>query len=197
MIFPGAFRKVTKAPQKPKSVKANDSFWEPDNDTYVDQVSSPGPSSKILSLPKCPNNLELPSKPPQPKELRLAKDERRQSIEEFIEMGLSNPTSPTKVYIEALDQIPLPPVELGTRDSKKIVIKVDDLDSLKKGKSSGKSSVTVVTSNIGGGEQETFLGSNDYYEAYDPEEVSKSGQAVITTETIPVEAICFLCGSAG
>ena len=191
MIFSGAFRKVTKAPQKPKSVKANDSFWEPDNDTYVD----PNPS-KILPLPKCPN-VELPISKPQPKELRLAKDERRQSIEEFIEMGLSNPTSPTKVYIEALDQIPLPPVELGTRDSKKIVIKVDDLDSLKKGKSSGKSSVTVVTSNIGGGEQETFLGSTDYYEAYDPEEVSKSGQAVITTETIPVEAICFLCGSAG
>ena len=128
-IFLGAFRKVTKGPGRPKSVKANDSFWEPDNDTYVD----PNPS-KILSLPKCPN-VELPISKPQPKELRLAKDERRQSIEEFIEMGLSNPTSPTKVYIEALDQIPLPPVELGTRDSKKIVIKVDDLDSLKgKGK---------------------------------------------------------------
>lgn len=184
-IFLGAFRKVTKGPGRPKSVKANDSFWEPDNDTYVD----PNPS-KILPLPKCPN-VELPISKPQPKELRLAKDERRQSIEEFIEMGLSNPTSPTKVYIEALDQIPLPPVELGTRDSKKIVIKVDDLDSLK-GK--GKSSIPTVVAS--GGEQ-TFLGSTDYYEAYDPEEVSKSGQAVITTETIPVEAICFLCGSAG
>ena len=73
--------------------------------------------------------MELPISKPQPKELRLAKDERRQSIEEFIEMGLSNPTSPTKVYIEALDQIPLPPVELGTRDSKKIVIKVKEEES--------------------------------------------------------------------
>ena len=133
-----------------------------------------------------PKPIELPK----PKEIKLAKDERRQSIEEFIEMGLSNPTSPSKVYIEALDQIPLPPVELGTRDSKKIVIKVDDLDNLKK-VSKSSTSTTLV------GNSETFLGSTDYYEAYDPEEVSKSGQAVITTETIPVEAICFLCGSAG
>ena len=98
-------------------------------------------------------------------------------------MGLSAPSSPTKVYIEAIPEvpIPLPPVELGTSSSKKIVIKVDNLDNLKK---SAKTS-------------ETFLGSTDYFEAYDPEQVSKSGQAVITTETLTVEALCFLCGSAG
>ena len=42
-----------------------------------------------------------------------------------------------------------------------------------------------------------ILGSVDFYKPYDPEEVAQSGQSVITTEDLPVEALCFLCGSAG
>ena len=32
----GAFRKVNSSKQKPKSIGANESFWEPDNDAYTD-----------------------------------------------------------------------------------------------------------------------------------------------------------------
>ena len=43
-----------------------------------------------------------------------------------------------------------------------------------------------------------YLGSIDFWEQYDPDEVSQNGQAIITTESVPsVESVCFLCGSAG
>ena len=43
-----------------------------------------------------------------------------------------------------------------------------------------------------------FSGSMDYWEQYDPEEASRTGQAVVTTEEgAPASEICFLCGSAG
>ena len=41
------------------------------------------------------------------------------------------------------------------------------------------------------------VGTMDYWEQYDPEEVVHSGQAVITTENLPFELSCFLCGAAG
>ena len=39
--------------------------------------------------------------------------------------------------------------------------------------------------------------SMDYWSQYDPEDALESGQSVITTEALPVETICFLCGAAG
>ena len=42
-----------------------------------------------------------------------------------------------------------------------------------------------------------YSGNVDFYQQYDPEEVSKSGQCVVTTESLPVEGLCFLCGSSG
>ena len=43
-----------------------------------------------------------------------------------------------------------------------------------------------------------FSGSMDYWEQYDPEEASRTGQAVVTTEEgAPASELCFLCGSAG
>ena len=41
-----------------------------------------------------------------------------------------------------------------------------------------------------------YAGTADYYEPYDPDVVAQSGHSVVTTETLPVEALCFLCGSA-
>ncbi len=43
-----------------------------------------------------------------------------------------------------------------------------------------------------------YEGSVDFWEQYDPEEVVLNGQGVVTTEDmVGVEALCFLCGSAG
>ena len=43
-----------------------------------------------------------------------------------------------------------------------------------------------------------FEGSMDYWEQYDPETVQSEGKAVIVTgDCLPIDSICFLCGSAG
>lgn len=39
--------------------------------------------------------------------------------------------------------------------------------------------------------------SIDFWEAYDPEEVGSTGFSLIGSEPFPMQAICFLCGSAG
>ena len=45
---------------------------------------------------------------------------------------------------------------------------------------------------------EPFEGSMDYWEQYDPETIQSEGKAVIITgDDLPLESICFLCGSAG
>ena len=43
-----------------------------------------------------------------------------------------------------------------------------------------------------------FEGSMDYWEQYDPETIQSEGKAVIVTgDCLPIDSICFLCGSAG
>lgn len=37
----------------------------------------------------------------------------------------------------------------------------------------------------------------DFWEYYDPEEVCRNGFGLISTESFPMEAICYLCGSTG
>ncbi|KAJ6635818.1 Histone-lysine N-methyltransferase trithorax [Pseudolycoriella hygida] len=39
--------------------------------------------------------------------------------------------------------------------------------------------------------------SIDFWENYDPAEVSQTGFGLIVSETVPLRALCFLCGSAG
>ena len=89
----------------------------------------------------------VPGKPSPTKEAK-EKEARRQSIEEFIEMGLSNPggSSPIKrtIYVEGTDtaseapstvgvteEVPLPPMQIMIEndvDSKKVV-KIDNVKS--------------------------------------------------------------------
>ena len=48
------------------------------------------------------------------------------------------------------------------------------------------------------GEEAEFQGTMDYWEQYDPETVQVEGKAVIVTgDCLPIDSICFLCGSAG
>lgn len=39
--------------------------------------------------------------------------------------------------------------------------------------------------------------SIDYWEGYDPDDISQNGFAIIAPEQFPMSSICFLCGSAG
>ncbi|XP_050089381.1 histone-lysine N-methyltransferase trithorax [Anopheles aquasalis] len=44
---------------------------------------------------------------------------------------------------------------------------------------------------------DSALVSIDFWENYDPAEVSRTGFGLILSESVPVRALCFLCGSAG
>ena len=46
-------------------------------------------------------------------------------------------------------------------------------------------------------DREDKLISTDFWEAYDPDEVCKTGFPIISSERLNVRALCFLCGSAG
>ena len=200
----GAFKRVVKSVNRPKSLaKLDDSFWEPDNDQYVDSNPLNGlflsPSSKIVKIVATPVQVQqqnidhngtvifpkifqeyspvpkiLPKVNPEVQE----REDRRQSIEEFIEMGLSQPgTSPIKnIYIE---EVPLPPIESST----------------KKSDSNGKTIEITKKIIIN---PESFTGNADFYEQYDVDEVSQTGHPVITIEEIRenMHPICFLCGSS-
>lgn len=37
----------------------------------------------------------------------------------------------------------------------------------------------------------------DFWESYDPDEICKNGFCIIGSEKLPMQAICFLCGSGG
>lgn len=48
----GAFRKVTKSTNRPKSIKLDDSFWEPDNDSYLDSTLVTNTTPKVIEIPQ-------------------------------------------------------------------------------------------------------------------------------------------------
>ena len=104
-------------------MKLDDSFWEPDNDRY------PDPPTPTREVPQKMVKIvaSSPIKPLDEKE----REARRQSIEEFIEMGMSNPgSSPTKPihYDQDLDQVHIPPLRIPAKK----VIKPNSIEKLEK-----------------------------------------------------------------
>lgn len=116
---------------------------------------------------------------------------RRQSLEDFLELGLGRTPSKKLNVLSAIDDgsekeantVPIPPPR--QQKSKQPSVKAEAAKP--------PPPTTTTTS----GDSSKFSGSMDYWEQYDPEEVSQTGQGVITTESLPVDSLCFLCGSAG
>ncbi len=191
----GAFKKVIKSHNRPKTVKLDESFWEPDNEAYADD-SNPLNSSTIqiqISLPETSNTqassepvqiLNFPPTTSPVKKKVLAVDERRQSIEEFIEMSLggSSPVKCVQQVPEELIEVPLPPQSISTVESNQ------------------KNSSEKIFIKLGkNGKAQSFDGNTEFYEAYDPEVISQNGTSVITSGQSlikAVDALCFLCGSS-
>ena len=71
------------------STQTNESFWEPDPDTFTDVSPSEEPASKTSTI--TPTEIE----------------NHRQSIEEFLEMGLGR--SPEKRKVKILSALDMPP----------------------------------------------------------------------------------------
>ncbi len=217
----GAFKKVKKSKLVQRQ-KHDTSMWEADPDSYIDRSFPAAPLTPpedappedgsisfgvtasgtpvIIGMSEGGDSSTIGPSPIKRRRMnhQPGDDEadRRQSLEEFVEMGLSSSptkgsdnltysTKPTTVYVtEQNVDVPLPPVTIsGSSSSKaerKVIIKANDIEGLAAKKATAP-----------------YLGTIDYVEAYDEDQVNEDGQAVITTETLPVESLCFLCGSAG
>eukprot|EP00094_Tigriopus_californicus_P001742 TCALIF_01684-PB protein Name:"Similar to trx Histone-lysine N-methyltransferase trithorax (Drosophila virilis)" AED:0.11 eAED:0.18 QI:0/0.63/0.41/0.91/0.90/1/12/267/3483 len=138
-----------------------------------------------------------------------------QSLEDFLAIGLDPSTDrnrPIQV-LSAIDQEPTNSDQSTTKLDQSSVLPVVDGDirvpippnitqfKLAQPPPTAPSSNCVRRTkevNTGlGNSISSYSGTMDYWEQYDPLEVGENGQCVITTEDLPVEAICFLCGSAG
>lgn len=116
-------------------------------------------------------------------------EERRQSIEEFIEMSLGNPggSSPIKntIYVsneETVEEVPMPPKSINNSVSEAKKVVVLSINNATKKPKKGDSK---------------YSGTTDFFTPYDIDQVAKSGQSIISTESLPLDALCFLCGSKG
>lgn len=178
----GAFRKVQRSQHRPKTVKLDESFWEPDQDSYLAldssqaQINSTENSLILIATPE-----EVVAIQEKPREMQ--RDERRQSIEEFIEMSLGNPGGSQSPIKNVDYEVPLPP-------------EITSNDDLHPPSQKAKKARLEVGKNVL--KKDKFHGTLDFYEAYDPVQVSKVGHSVIIeSDSQKVDALCFLCGSKG
>ena len=137
------------------------------------------PARAIVTPPESPP----PPTPPlpsadaekRPQSAAEAAREKRRSLEDFLKIGLGEEDGGDKSIV------PLPPP--ATTVARKVqVVRAAKVFKLGTGKTG----------------QNPYEGSVDYWEQYDPEEVAQHGQGVVTTDRMDgVQALCFLCGSAG
>ncbi len=134
-------------------------------------------------------------------------EDKRKSIEDFLEIGLR----PEKV-ISAVDEIPNSRTVnvKGTTDEKtpskaeshdRQAVLVPPAIDVRKDSFARKQPPISASRNFGQGnkrqQHHPYEGCLDFQRLYDPDGVSQGGQAVVTTEPLPVSTLCFLCGSAG
>lgn len=166
---PGSAQKKMTEISNQVSTQTNESFWEPDPDIFNDSQSSSGdvPASSTLAAASVTKSVST-------------QIDMRQSIEEFLEMGLGQ--TPEKRKVKILSAIDVPQTQTLTAPQP-----------------SSTSTVTETLTSVAADDKNRapFMGSIDFYEQYDPDEALDNGQVLITTEKLPIEWLCFLCGSAG
>jgi histone-lysine N-methyltransferase MLL1 len=117
--------------------------------------------------------------------------QRRQSIEEYLRMGLGR--SPEKRKVKILSSLDMPAAAAAeVVATKSLPPPPSSSSSTPAPEISKPVSVDAEALNL-----PPFVGSVDFYEQYDPDVARDMGQALITTEKLPIEWLCFLCGSAG
>lgn len=153
------------------STQTNESFWEPDPDTFEDSQAS-SVDTKASSSAKLSSAAQSTS--------ASANVDRRQSIEEFLQLGLGK--TPEKRKVKILSSLDIPTVTSSTSAPSSSTL---------------QPSAASSSSELDEAHRQPFMGSIDFYEQYDPDVARDIGQALITTEKLPIEWLCFLCGSAG
>jgi len=116
----------------------------------------------------CPTTSSTPTPTEVEEEETDETDERRRSLEDFLKKGLGGEDLHSTEALIASPRRQTAEVQSST--------------------------ATVAKTQA---QTESIMGSMDYYEQYDPDKVAQNGQGVVTTGSVPVEALCFLCGSAG
>ena len=132
-------------------------------------------------------------------------ERKEESLEEFVQMGLGH--IPKKKEVNVLSPLDLEEQELQEQRARDLA-SVPIPQPLLPHKSRSKVQHRVLATNSNATEPQPVSNSKplknggyavsmDYWNQYDPEEALESGQSVITTELLPVETICLLCGSVG
>ena len=149
----GSFKKIRRVDRQQQSSKQSDlsnqvstqtldsSFWQPDPDTFVDNTSSgeATPKSAVKT------NVQY-------------SQDRRQSIEEFLEMGLGRSTERRKVKIlSALDM----PQQSGTSNS--VVVATKSV-AVAQPQSELQKAMTVEDNEVNESSRPPFMGSVEFYE---------------------------------
>ncbi len=174
-------------------------------------ASSPIPPSLTSAAPKVVNIVVsrdsavfLAPAPPPPQPLPRSPEKKAdrpiQSLEEFLEIGANNKQEQVTVLSASEFGSEAPTPNITTTTSMPDVsipmppsVGIGGRREQPKPRANSVAVPVVATKSSAG----KFVGSMDYWQQYDPDEVSRSGQAVVTTESLPVSSLCFLCGSAG
>lgn len=175
-------------------------------------------SSEESQCAECkePDNLVL-SPPATPADLDTSGSTEKELVIDEDKLSESSSTSPTK-EVEA-DKIDLPPqqvkVEMEVKEKEVISRKIEEIERPTTRKAASSIRPQVLKQNINAitksfntniraaGQQAASdipsvpLISIDFWENYDPAEVSRTGFGLILSEDIPLKALCFLCGSSG
>ncbi|XP_065073296.1 histone-lysine N-methyltransferase trithorax [Ochlerotatus camptorhynchus] len=191
-------------------------------ETLIDAAVSQ-PSEESQPPPSCaeckqPDELTL-SPPATPADMDTSGSTEKDLVIDEDQLPESISSTPTK-EVEIV-RPPTPPptvvkVEVEVREKEVAVRKMEEIERPTTRKATSSIRPQVLKQNINaitksfntnirtaGGQQITPeapsvpLISIDFWENYDPAEVSRTGFGLILSEEIPIKALCFLCGSSG
>ena len=168
------------------------------------EARNPKAAAEVFKVPEPVDSSPVPAPVPARNSCRSGSP-KRQSLEEFLGLGTAEASTAsadkTVTVLSAMDCD-----NSGEREEEETENGLDAVPMPPKGrphhqqrKAKSRPPVAVPppaaqAAKSGG----RFSGSMDYWEQYDPEEASRTGQAIVTTEEgAPASEICFLCGSAG
>lgn len=169
-----------------------------------------------------PDSLDTPPRPDSPSNVNMVDPQNRHNCstciteEEQHNLGLSPPATPTNVAdSETMDTDSVVP-DTGLE----VAIKVQALATTKEDAITGKGTRKATKSlglhstappipnrshtsgdltgpNLQPPINQIPMISIDFWENYDPVEISQTGFGLIVTEQVPLRSLCFLCGSLG
>ncbi|XP_062564586.1 histone-lysine N-methyltransferase trithorax [Armigeres subalbatus] len=174
--------------------------------------------SQAQSCADCKESEDLALSPPAtPADLDTSGSTEKELVIDEDQLPESNCSTPTKEVDVIKPPTPPPPV-LKIEVEKEVATsrKIEEIERPTTRKATSSIRPQVLKQNISAitksfntniraaGGQQTVpeipsvpLISIDFWENYDPAEVSRTGFGLILSEEIPIKALCFLCGSSG